>query len=65
MTLPLGFKAAAERRAVALRADLGLEPHDPLDMRRVAAHLPLKVVGAETSAAARNMGPARRNSSGP
>lgn len=46
MTLPRGFKAAAERRAVALRADVGLGPHDQLDMGDLAAHLNLKVVSA-------------------
>jgi Zn-dependent peptidase ImmA (M78 family) len=48
VTLPRGFKAAAERRAVALRADLGLAPHDPVDMHAVAAHLRLKVVSASS-----------------
>jgi Zn-dependent peptidase ImmA (M78 family) len=48
MTLPRGFKASAERRASDLRSQLGLAPHDPLDMNAVAAHLNLKVVCAST-----------------
>ena len=48
MTLPRGFKAAAERRAAALRADLGLAAHDPLDMHAVAKHLRLKVISASS-----------------
>jgi Zn-dependent peptidase ImmA (M78 family) len=48
VTLPRGFKAAAERRAVDLRAQLGLKPYDPLDMTAVAAHLGLKVISASS-----------------
>ncbi|MEU1813079.1 MULTISPECIES: ImmA/IrrE family metallo-endopeptidase [Micromonospora] len=46
MTLPRGFKAAAERRALELRAQLGLTPTDPLDMAAVAEHLEMKIVSA-------------------
>ena len=37
--LPRGFKADAERRAIALRAELGLEPTDALHPKDLAAHL--------------------------
>jgi Zn-dependent peptidase ImmA (M78 family) len=47
MTLPRGFKANAERKAVALRAQLGLRPHDPIDIRELAKHLNVTVVSAD------------------
>ncbi len=37
--LPRGFKAEAERRAVTLRAEMGLRPTDPVEAAAVAAHL--------------------------
>lgn len=37
--LPRGFKADAERRAVTLRSEMGLQPVDPIAVRDVAAHL--------------------------
>jgi len=46
VTLPRGFKASAERRALELRAQLGLRAVDPLDLNAVAKHLGLKVVSA-------------------
>jgi Zn-dependent peptidase ImmA (M78 family) len=48
VTLPRGFKAAAERRAVAIREDLGLSAHDRLDMNQIAAHLKIKIVSASS-----------------
>ncbi len=46
MTLPRGFKARAERDAVRIRSELGLEPHDRLDPRDIAGHGNISVVGA-------------------
>lgn len=37
--LPRGFKADAERRAISLRAELGLGPTDALPPKDLAAHL--------------------------
>jgi Zn-dependent peptidase ImmA (M78 family) len=39
-----GFKAMANRLAVAIRADLGLQPHDPLDPLAVCEHFEIAVV---------------------
>jgi Zn-dependent peptidase ImmA (M78 family) len=47
VTLPRGFKAAAEREAVRLRGAMGLRPTDGLSIRRLAAHLDVKVVSAD------------------
>ncbi|GAA1646550.1 ImmA/IrrE family metallo-endopeptidase [Catellatospora bangladeshensis] len=47
MTLRRGFKAEAERRAVALRAELGLEPSDRLDINELAKHLGVDIVLAD------------------
>ncbi len=46
MTLRRGFRADAERRAAAIRAELGLEPYEPVDLRGVAEHLEVRVVDA-------------------
>ena len=43
-TLRPGFKAEAERIALALRAELGLAAHDRLDCRDLAAHLGITVI---------------------
>lgn len=48
MTLPRGFKAAAERRATEVRGQLGLAQSAPLDMHRLAGHLGINIVSAET-----------------
>lgn len=37
--LKRGFRAAAERRATAIRRDLGMQPHDPLEPERLATNL--------------------------
>jgi len=42
-----GFKAEAERLAERTRAQLGLRPHDPLDIRALAGHLNVEVVAAD------------------
>ena len=47
MTLPRGFKAAAERQAVQLRSDMGLRPADRLSAHGLATHLEVKVVSAD------------------
>lgn len=47
MTPPRGFKADAERRAVALRREMGLGPTDRLDVHDLAAHMRVKVVSAD------------------
>jgi Zn-dependent peptidase ImmA (M78 family) len=44
MALRTGFKAAAERLALEVRAELGLAPEDRLDPRDLAAHLGIPVV---------------------
>lgn len=46
MTLQRGFKAAAEKRAEQVRAELGLDPWDALDPRDVADSLGISVVSA-------------------
>lgn len=47
MTLPRGFRADAERKAVSLRKDLGLKPSDPINIMIVAEKLKVKVLSAE------------------
>jgi Zn-dependent peptidase ImmA (M78 family) len=47
VTLKRGFKAAAERQATQLRADLGLGPSDVLDVVRLAKHLEVAIVSAD------------------
>lgn len=47
MTLPRGFKAAAERQALQVRSELGLAATDRLDIKRLAEHLQVKVISAE------------------
>lgn len=44
--LPRGFKAEAEREAVAIRGAMGLAKHDPLCAFKLAAHLniPIKTI---------------------
>ena len=42
-----GFAAKAERKAVSLRDELGLKPHDPLCAFRLCEHLNIHVVVAE------------------
>ena len=42
-----GFKAEAERFALALRAELGLNAADPVDSVALAAHLEIPVVSLE------------------
>lgn len=37
--LKRGFKAEAERRAIALRRELGAQAHDPVDPEQLAKHL--------------------------
>lgn len=46
MTLRRGFKAEAERTAATLRAQLGLSPHDRIDIIELAKHLDVAVVSA-------------------
>lgn len=46
MTLRRGFKAEAERTAIALRAQLGLQPHERIDIADLAKHLDVSVVSA-------------------
>lgn len=46
MTLRRGFKAEAERTAAKIRSDLGLEPHDPVDIAQAAKVLDVRVVSA-------------------
>jgi hypothetical protein len=47
VTLPRGFKAAAERRAVDLRRAMGLRPTDGLKIDELAAHMRVKIVSAD------------------
>ena len=47
MTLKRGFKADAERRALQLRAELGLSPADILDIGQLAKHRRVAIVSAE------------------
>jgi Zn-dependent peptidase ImmA (M78 family) len=42
-TLDRGFKTWAERTALGLRRELGLQPHAPLDPRRLAEYLDVRV----------------------
>ena len=46
MTLPRGFKAAAERTATEVRADMGLADHERVDIRAVAESRSIRVVSA-------------------
>ena len=46
VTLRRGFKAQAERTATALRAELGLQPHERLDITDLAKHLNVAIVSA-------------------
>jgi Zn-dependent peptidase ImmA (M78 family) len=46
VTLRRGFRAEAERTAASLRADLGLNPSDPLSLRDAALHSGIEVVSA-------------------
>src|SRR5687767_14162392 len=48
MKLRRGFKAEADRIAVALRADLGLRPFDPMDLQALARRLDVPVVPLST-----------------
>lgn len=47
MTLARGFKAEAERTAQRLRTELGIAPHDPINMVDLARHLNITVVSAQ------------------
>jgi Zn-dependent peptidase ImmA (M78 family) len=47
VTLPRGFRADAERRAISLRKDFGLKPTDPLNIMTLAENLNVKVLSAE------------------
>lgn len=47
MTLRRGFAAQAERQAVDIRRELGLDPADPVDLAAVAKHLGVRVVPAD------------------
>jgi Zn-dependent peptidase ImmA (M78 family) len=47
VTLRRGFKAEAERTATALREQLGLKPHDLIDITQLAKHLDVAVVSAD------------------
>lgn len=47
MTLPRGFRAEAERKAVSLRKELGLQPNDPVDIIVLAEKLKVRVLSAE------------------
>jgi hypothetical protein len=46
--LPRGFKADAERRAVTLRAEMGLKPTDAMPPQALAEHLDVGFVFADT-----------------
>lgn len=46
MTLPRGFKAAAERTAKEVRSELGLAEHEPVDIQAVAERRGVRVVSA-------------------
>ncbi len=47
MTLPRGFKAAAERRAVELRRAMGLRSAEALNITDLALYMGVKVVSAD------------------
>jgi Zn-dependent peptidase ImmA (M78 family) len=47
VTLPRGFRAEAERRAVSLRKDMGLKPKDPISIVKLAENLNVKILSAE------------------
>jgi hypothetical protein len=44
VALPRGFKAKANRISLELRADLGLQPHDPLDPLALCSHFDIEVI---------------------
>ena len=46
MTLPRGFKAAAERTAKEVRSELGIAEHAAIDICAVAEHRRIRVVSA-------------------
>jgi Zn-dependent peptidase ImmA (M78 family) len=46
MTLRRGFQAEAERIAAALRTEVGLQPHDPIQLQDVAAKHGVAIVSA-------------------
>lgn len=48
MTLPRGFKAKAEREATRLREELDLGPSAQLDIRKLAEHMSVAIVSADT-----------------
>jgi Zn-dependent peptidase ImmA (M78 family) len=48
MTLPRGFKADAERRAAAIRAQLGRCPRAAVDARDLAMSMDLAVIAADS-----------------
>ena len=47
MTLPRGFKTNAEREALRVRRELGLDDVDRLDLTALADHLDVKIVSAD------------------
>jgi len=47
LTLRRGFRAQAERHATDLRRELGLTPHQPVDLAAVAKHLGVRLVPAD------------------
>ncbi len=47
MTLRRGFRAEAEKHSASIRADLGLEAHEQVDLRLVSEHLGVQVVDAD------------------
>jgi Zn-dependent peptidase ImmA (M78 family) len=47
MTLERGFKSWCERSAVAIRAELSIEPHQPLKARQLAEHLGVGLLAPE------------------
>jgi Zn-dependent peptidase ImmA (M78 family) len=47
VTLKRGFRADGERRAIAIRGELGLAPTDPLDLRVVAERYNVRIVPAD------------------
>jgi Zn-dependent peptidase ImmA (M78 family) len=47
LTLRRGFRAQAERQAADLRGELGLAPHEPVDLTAVAKRLGVRVVPAD------------------
>lgn len=47
MTLPRGFKTAAERSAATIREELGVDEDEPVDLTAVANHLRVRVIAAD------------------